>query len=70
MREKENDPAGETLMREKARNLKWYQQLTNDFKTRKLNVKEAEAKALDKVVWRRISSARLVCDVWYASMVK
>ena len=33
MREKENDPAQKTLMREKARNSKWYQQLTHDFKT-------------------------------------
>ena len=70
MRENENDPARKTLMREKATNSKWYQQLTNDFKTRKLNVKEAEAKALDKVVWRRISYARLACDVRDASTVK
>ena len=70
MREKENDPSRETLMREKARNSKWYQQLTNDFKTRKINVKQAEAKALNKIEWRRISSSRLVCDVRYASMVK
>ena len=39
MQEEENDPARETLMREKARNSKWYQQLTNDFTTRKINVK-------------------------------
>ena len=49
MREKENDPALETLMREKARNSKWYQKLNNDFKTRKINVKQAKAKALNKI---------------------
>ena len=70
MREKENDPARETLMREKARNSKWYQQLTNDFKTRKINVKQAEAKALNKIEWRRISSARLVCNVRFAYLAE
>ena len=70
MREKENNPARETLMREKARNSKWYQQLTNYFKTRKINVKHAEAKSRNKIEWRRISSARLVCNVQFASMVE
>ena len=49
---------------------KYYQQLTNDFKTRKINVKQAEAKALNKIEWRRISSARLVCNVRFASLVE
>ena len=60
MREKENDPTRETLMREKARN----------FKTRKINVKQAEAKALNKIEWRRISSAQLVCNVRFAYLAE
>ena len=60
MREKEGDPAKETIREEKRRDSKWYQQLKADMATRKLSVAKAEIVARDRVRWRSVSSARCV----------
>jgi hypothetical protein len=57
IREKDGDPAKETLKGEIAKNSKWFQQIKADLSTRKLTVEKAKALALKKAVWRKISFA-------------
>ena len=59
MREKEGNPAKETMREEKRRDSKRYQQLKADMATRKLSVEKAEIVARNRVKWRSVSSTHL-----------
>jgi hypothetical protein len=56
-REKDGDPAKETLKQEQTNNSKWFKVLQQDFKWKGISVQEAEEKATDKLLWRKLSSS-------------
>jgi hypothetical protein len=60
IREQDDDPAKQTLLREKELNSKWFQLLTADLLSRKTTFDKAVPLAKNKLIWRRVSFA--ICE--------
>ena len=56
MRE-DDEPAKQTLWRERKNKSKWFRLVTSDLASRKLSFEKAPSLAEDKSLWRKLSSA-------------
>ena len=60
IREQDDDPAKQTLLREKELNSKWFQLLTADLLSRRTTFDKAVPLANDRAAWRRLSFS--ICE--------
>ena len=60
MREDDDEPPKQILLREREHNSKWFQLLSSDLTSRKVLFEKAKSLASNKSIWRKSSSA--VCE--------
>ena len=57
MREDDDEPAKQILLRERENSSKWFQLVAADLASRKLSFEKAQSFAQDKSLWRKLISA-------------